>query len=113
MLRSSTYSAIAWQLAFSLIRHGGRPALDAEPLACGQIYALPAADLQKLLVDQIVTISELTRRISIAQVRMLIVHHGDSLIQKLVLITLDPGCRTAGAFEETVSRRPVHCPLGC
>jgi hypothetical protein len=113
MLRSSTYSAIARQLAFSLIRHGGRPALDAEPLARGQVFALPAVDLKKLLVDQIVTISELTRRRSIAQVRVLIVHHGDSLIQKLVLIALDVSYRTAGALEATVSRRPVHCPLGC
>jgi hypothetical protein len=56
--------------------------LDAEPLARGQVYALLAADLQKLLVDQIVTISELTRRRSIAQVRVLIVYHGDSLISK-------------------------------
>jgi hypothetical protein len=79
MLRSSTYSAIARQLAFSLVRHGGCPALDAEPLA--RNYALPAADLKKLLVDQIVTISELTRRRSVAQVRVLSAHGGDSLIQ--------------------------------
>jgi hypothetical protein len=67
---------------------------------------------KKLLVDQIVTISKLTRRRRITQVRVLVVHHGDSLIQKLVLITLDVSCSTAGVLEGTVSRRPVHYILG-
>ena len=86
--------------------------MDAEPLARGQVYALPVADLQKLLVDQIVTISEFTGRRSIAHVSVFIVYHGDSLNQYLVLIALDLSYRTAGALEATVSRRPFHCPLG-
>ena len=112
-VRSSSYSAIARQSAVSFVRHGSRPALDTERLARGQVYTLPAAKFKKLLVDQIITIPELTRRRSVAQVRVLIVHHGDGLVQKLVLIALDVCYRTAGALEATISRRPVHCPLSC
>jgi hypothetical protein len=79
MATPSTHSAIARQLAFSF--HGGCPALITEPLTRGQVYALPAADSKKLLIDQIVTISELTRRRSLIEVWVLTAYLGDSLIQ--------------------------------
>jgi hypothetical protein len=112
MIQSSTHSAIARQLAFSLVRHGGLPALDAEPLARGQVYALPAADFVETVVDQTIKLLELTRRRSVTQVWVSIAYGGDSLVEKLTFIAFDMIGRAARAFEATVSRRPVHYSLG-
>jgi hypothetical protein len=65
-----------------------------------------------MMVNQTSKLLELTRRRSVAQVRVSIAHGGDSLVRKLRFIAFDMIGKSARAFEATVSRRPVYCSLG-